>query len=1629
MYINKIEELLDKIINNFYFSVIKTNKELKPILEEKNFVKYQKKINTILEKFISSEISLDEIKKIIQNEDHVVTVFNVLSKYVCYYFFIFIGLNYKGKHETFINNVVEFSKNQPSFGLRVPGYFSSESSAQTVKYVNMINRSITILGSDQKKQEKLSKDENYQEAFKFLYGLGPEIIKTIKLENIGNKSNQQHNIIKIIIVIEMYINIDKKDIYLILDASSKEEGEYIFIDIVVPKTDFIDYNTIETVLSKSDIDSGHAYEIYEQLKEYDQLGEADLSIQEKIQEIINRRFLIPITEDFLLYHKDTERYEKPGRIQTKKKDDTKIRYIVTKVDHAADLYSKAIMKDQKLKEIIEKAFYQPLAHRNVVLFNNIEEIHIINKLLNQGRTAIENNEYYNDIVNLRKYPFHNFKDFSKDGFYYKGTKTVDAVRLTSIKKSTSQLRHNLEMRVGSNDMLMNIVGFIIPTNEQDIRCLQRKDLVDIRRLQFKTGSGKKKTLANGLTATTKFFKHSVLKGKKYKPSIYWLLDIEKDEVQLDKYIQVKKMDKQQNSQLIIASFYDKIAQASIDKLYKIIDSKKSLSFYDFYKAVDFIRDKYVNISEKSPIYKQIDKYVTFEKSIKTEKVYDKRQDKFPGLYGEIIELPKFKEGKKGRHKTVKIHIDQDVEKPKEEVVELEKIDAICQHHATLDSINAIRKKNPNDFSKLLVEFVYQYVYETIDGDYICKSCSTLLPIKKYVSDGSYDGEGRFTTLATPMQVPLEDIPEYEKYKPSIRSIDKLVDRLASITNMNFLTGKSFRMKNDVRIRVVKDVVDTVLIHNKNLKTYFKERTAQMESYGISKNLTNLFVFELDNNIFVYSSKDKDYYKPIKRNNILVYSLFYSLLELTDTHALLMGGDRICNYLLFAKVGYNLFENINIIINNKGMKAPIQKYKVLCYLIFYTTCMITKYGMWQTDVEGKTAKKFNPQIQKTIIHTFVDFLNSFLQINATKQNLNHMYNIVSTKFFLRLNTIFSNKDTLEKIKNIQKARMSKISERRKSEEVVIKSIPLPEKYSSGTYSGDSDWRKCKGALYHIPTNTEKKQKFYRVNNITNCEDGEFHKWVVKGNNLVCEYCEKSVDKIKISSEISNKISENLKYKNLSKLTEKYCKTGELHDFVFDTKKDCNVCRKCKVMDTSKMSRKEINKLASVVYDIEKKKERRSIASKERYQKGLEEKQQKSENIIKDLKSKYGKTKQHKEDFYNHVDNLIKYMESVIGKNTNIGNKDIYLRHDTYIIDHDHNGYKAVKKFTIADKDDKIKFKKNHPFFKTDVLYYTNNKLQIDVFYNSTTLLLLGYKEKNKEFEKSKVRNVFLKVNYSILNRLRLMGYRNKYIDIQKMKDEIFDKYAKKDSQFILKQIVSEIARLRIDNLKKMLNYTQMILYRIRYGYEKELTPDLEKTEYEMQNLVDKYKALKVMIIKDSKTGNRVFQDWKAISFGLNFQDTGDKTINISLEDKYVLSEEISNYDYHGNLLLFYIVKNMANLISYNTNKFIKTNTAYLLIDTIIRMHTRFNREDWKKNFSMKRFGYIMRSIASKKDIEGDEGTLEDITTGIYGEYVDTDDELDPETGEAMVDDREEMDAIDVDTEVDYQIDYMAGVNTG
>ena len=79
--------------------------------------------------------------------------------------------------------------------------------------------------------------------------------------------------------------------------------------------------------------------------------------------------------------------------------------------------------------------------------------------------------------------------------------------------------------------------------------------------------------------------------------------------------------------------------------------------------------------------------------------------------------------------------------------------------------------------------------------------------------------------------------------------------------------------------------------------------------------------------------------------------------------------------------------------------------------------------------------------------------------------------------------------------------------------------------------------------------------------------------------------------------------------------------------------------------------------------------------------IEKKNIKYKNIITNIKSKYGKTKLHKEDYFNYIKKFLYHIESVIGKNININDSNVYLFYDVYIINHDHNGYNIVKPLVI------------------------------------------------------------------------------------------------------------------------------------------------------------------------------------------------------------------------------------------------------------------------------------------------------------------------------------------------------------
>ena len=103
MYINKIDDLIDKIIDDFNTVVISKNKEVSKIIKETNFVKYQNEINDIMENYIKT-INLNQLKELVKSEDSIHSIHETIKRYIALYFFLMIGFIFFNRHILFGGN-------------------------------------------------------------------------------------------------------------------------------------------------------------------------------------------------------------------------------------------------------------------------------------------------------------------------------------------------------------------------------------------------------------------------------------------------------------------------------------------------------------------------------------------------------------------------------------------------------------------------------------------------------------------------------------------------------------------------------------------------------------------------------------------------------------------------------------------------------------------------------------------------------------------------------------------------------------------------------------------------------------------------------------------------------------------------------------------------------------------------------------------------------------------------------------------------------------------------------------------------------------------------------------------------------------------------------------------------------------------------------------------------------------------------------------------------------------------------------------------------------------------------------------------------------------------------------------
>jgi len=1381
-----IDSFIDIVIDDFSEHI----KKIKITFDE------HKKINELLKNYISN-LDINEIRKNFESNEVINLILNVIKKYILIFFLLYIGFSLST--EKFTTELFKLMKLMDGSGYDIENFYNSSSYAEIIKNFSLMKSTYYTLYEKNKLHDEIGKN--------FIKELNHEYV--VRLSKIKNFQSKIFNVIKSVIIMSSYKN-DRPPLIKKIEQNIYNKGEYIYIDVIYPIKSVIDSEIIKSILTTDEIEKGIGDQIWYFLTE--EIFDDFTGTNDKINRFMNSNAIIPIVDDFLLYHKDSEQYEQQ-KIE-KVKDISQLQFIINKLDKVSNYYD----------EPDNKVFYSPLISRNAVLINEEKEAKIINKLINIGRRVIEGNNLYTELLHYRKYPYNNFRKTRNNEFIYVPTKTLNMLRYCVIEKSKNP-NDLIEWRVGTPNDYVNIIGFMF--NPKYFQCIK---LNTIQNIKF----GKKK-------------------GKK---NYYIIFDIGQTEnIDISSNQETIKNNINNLFEIYLSNFSKKV----IEKL-----ENKQLSFDKALSVIEYFEKKFkLIIPKNSDFYYELELYIFQNVLIKKKEIHDPIEDIFFGLTDDVIKLPEKTSSKISTSIKKKSLFSEKFSGKKKEKYDLPE-NVLCQHYPSWDYIMSLRRKDPHKYEELLFNFLNQYIIESEEGDFICKSCGSLINYRRYVIDGIFDIEThRFISYGTTIDIPLEEIKEYERYSNVIRNIDKIIEKMAEIINIPNYIG--FGTSPAVRTRKIltKNVMDIILANNKLLKGKNRKQN----------NMSKLFIFDLDNNVFTYTSGEKDYYKSIKVNNIIIYIAICLLLDINETQITSFVNDNktICNFSAFEKLGKKLFKDGYIIINKTGENDLILNYELFCYMIYIFSCMMTKYNLWLE--KEKTSKKIDVNIQKTIIYTLVDVLNSILEFGNMK-NIPNIYQILYGKYYSKLNSFYNNI-------NIIKQFISDENKKKREHYLIIKSkhsgIPL-----TGFFIHSEPiipkYICAKMSNINVKRKKEIDNILYNISNVTNCKDtANFHDWKLDNDKFICSEC---------------KIS-NVKFdeKETKKILEKYLqkKTKKLH--------------------------KKINLYEAVLKEDKK---------------------------FKDISN-----------IKNETNEFIKLMKSIIGVETQYNENTTLIDKDIFVIYYSHTGNKLNDPIIIDDmicKDGMYKYKISN----------------IEVFYDERTNIFSGYKD--VKFIKNNNTNIKLKINYSIINKLKYLGYEYFYYDIT---DDIRNNYDKKLKEIMISKIINEIISKKIINVNKFIG---------------ELIKSLNK--FKKDNDVD---TSNLFVERNIHLENDV----------IKINNKNEEYINV----KNIESKNI-------NLMYNFIISELYN--------FIKNNNKNVCLNIIKNINDFFNETNDEikinEDFDLKKFNYIIKSstmFISEYDYTGE-------TKGIYDEYYDksemTKEEIEQEE-EEKEDDIETENAVDIEENQD------------
>ena len=167
-------------------------------------------------------------------------------------------------------------------------------------------------------------------------------------------------------------------------------------------------------------------------------------------------------------------------------------------------------------------------------------------------------------------------------------------------------------------------------------------------------------------------------------------------------------------------------------------------------------------------------------------------------------------------------------------------------------------------------------------------------------------------------------------------------------------------------------------------------------------------------------------------------MLFLLIDLNPSQILSFEFNKFCNLFFYEKYGESLFKNLYIRINNTNNVYKISNYKLLCYYIYYIACCIAKFKLWYVLEENVNVIL----IQKRIIHTLVDLINSIMEVYARKEK-DFMYEILGNKITNKFNELINNDEILNLLKKKEDTKiiLNKSTNKIKFIRSLIKSTPI------------------------------------------------------------------------------------------------------------------------------------------------------------------------------------------------------------------------------------------------------------------------------------------------------------------------------------------------------------------------------------------------------------------------------------------------------------------------------------------------------------------------------------------------------------------------------------------------------------